>query len=252
MKKTGAEMEQFKSDLLESVRQMNRQRGSGKNVRETCANDSVKTFDTNFVEEFQDLLKHGESAFITQAIVEFMPKRQPHEIHHHEITGVNLLRAVVSALCYMRDVGYMCDIGDVSENKKWFCPSWGRRVYMERIELSLPLLIEHLELPKVEWLYLLGYRESLENKGDWSHGFIQIKKYLEYSLPGYDIFRLLVNNSETLHNNFVRMMKKMPDALEVMSKEQEPVAIEQHGWRNFHGKNALFGLQKLVPELGGN
>jgi intracellular multiplication protein IcmO len=79
--------------------------------------------------------------------------------------ALNLWRALVTALCYLRD----------TQNR----------------DLSITDFIEYLSLNKVEELYVLGYEES-ERIGDWSYGFVGIKNYLESGgCPGYQTSKLL-------------------------------------------------------------
>lgn len=79
--------------------------------------------------------------------------------------ALNLWRALVTALCYLRD----------TQNR----------------DLSITDFIEYLSLNKVEELYVIGYEES-ERMGDWSYGFVGIKNYLESGgCPGYQTSKLL-------------------------------------------------------------
>jgi len=60
--------------------------------------------------------------------------------------ALNLWRAVIQALCYLRDT----DIPGT-----------------ERADLSISTIIDYLALPKVEELYIKGHEESL-SRGEWS------------------------------------------------------------------------------------
>lgn len=79
--------------------------------------------------------------------------------------ALNLWRALVTALCYLRDTRGQ--------------------------DLSISDFIDYLPLGKVEELYVLGYQEA-EVLGEWSYGFVGIKNYLESGgCPGYMISKLL-------------------------------------------------------------
>lgn len=73
--------------------------------------------------------------------------------------GLNLYRGICRALTHKRDRG--------------------------EINLSMETLREHLDIKKIENLYLEGYRESLNNGGLWTAPYLGIRSYLEVGLPGY-------------------------------------------------------------------
>lgn len=113
--------------------------------------------------------------------------------------ALNLWRAVVVALCYMRDT--------------------------RDFTLSIGTIIDYLALPKIEELFLLGYEEAQQRNGEWSYGFVAIRTYLESGCPGFRIERLLTKHGlvEAPVQQFGAPQKK--------ATEQEPVAFEQHAYR---------------------
>lgn len=115
-------------------------------------------------------------------------------------------RAVITALCYKRDTAdYTMSVGGI---------------------------IDYLSLSMIEELYVEGYREA-ENSEDksWSYGFSSIKNYLESGLPAYSVEKLLKKHS--LGDNAAAAPAtgaRRPPA-NGRDTEQDPAALEQHGYR---------------------
>ena len=135
--------------------------------------------------------------------------------------ALNLWRAVIQALCYMRDVGV---------DPSWITDEMKGQIPLGSMDLSISTVIDYLALPKVELLYVLGYKESLSLNGEWSYGFNGVKAYLESGCPGFKVDRLLA--------------KHCPDTAPAPSAaparggakasptDQDPVAFEQHAYRS--------------------
>lgn len=119
--------------------------------------------------------------------------------------ALNLWRAVIQALCYMRDT----DIPGT-----------------ERADLSISTIIDYLALPKVEELYIKGYEESL-SRGEWSHGFNGVKAYLESGCPAYKTEKLLAKNG---YGDAPAPGPGRP-AQPGKAFEQDSMAYEQHAYR---------------------
>lgn len=118
--------------------------------------------------------------------------------------ALNLWRAVIQALCYMRDTNL---------------PG------IERADLSIATIIDYLALPKVEELYIKGYEESLI-KGEWSHGFNGIKAYLESGCPAYKADKLLAK-----HGYVEQAAPAGRGPAGGKAFEQDAMAYEQHAYR---------------------
>lgn len=145
--------------------------------------------------------------------------------------ALNLWRAVIQALCYMRDT----DIQGI-----------------ERADLSISTIIDFLALPKVEELYLIGYRE-FEEKGEWSHGFNGVKAYLESGCPAYKTEKLLAKHG------YGDQPPQAPGRPAPGGKafEQDSMAYEQHAYRtsqlmpvlNLLDKTYGFIFRDKFPEI---
>jgi intracellular multiplication protein IcmO len=135
--------------------------------------------------------------------------------------ALNLWRALVTALCYLRDTK-------------------GR-------DLSISDFIEYLALPKVEELYIDGYMEAEKNNGEWSYGFIGIKNYLESGgCPGYQTQKLLKKHNlmpedgDDLRGGAFAGGRKPGGK----GNDQDPHAYEQHAYRTSQLMPALNLLDK--------
>lgn len=117
-------------------------------------------------------------------------------------------RAVVTALCYKRDTQSMA--------------------------LSVATIIDYLALPKIEELYVEGFREA-QQRGEWSYGFTGIKAYLESGCPAYNVEKLrqkhdLVENGQAAQPRPMGLGgTKRPKAGREF--DQDPMSFEQHGYR---------------------
>lgn len=79
--------------------------------------------------------------------------------------ALNFWRALVVAICYKRDT--------------------------QGFEISVGTYIDYMGLPKVEELYVEGYKEYLAD-GEWSYGFVGIKSYCESGgCPGFMVDRVI-------------------------------------------------------------
>lgn len=79
--------------------------------------------------------------------------------------ALNFWRALVVAICYKRDT--------------------------QGFEISVGTYIDYMGLPKVEELYVEGYKEYLDT-GEWSYGFVGIKSYCESGgCPGFMVDRVI-------------------------------------------------------------
>ena len=112
-------------------------------------------------------------------------------------------RAVITALCYKRDT--------------------------RGFTLSVGTIIDYLALSKIEELFVEGFREAAET-GSWSYGFVGIKNYLDSGLPAYSVEKLLKkhNLNEGASQPASPGMRKPAPSRET---EQDPAALEQHGYR---------------------
>lgn len=137
--------------------------------------------------------------------------------------ALNLWRAMVTALCYLRDTR-------------------GR-------ELSISDFIEYLALNKVEELYILGYEEAMANQGEWSYGFVGIKNYLESGgCPGYQTHKLLKKHG-FMDDGDDRGMGFSGRKPAGKGNEQEPHAYEQHAYRTSQLMPALNLLDKSYGHI---
>lgn len=135
--------------------------------------------------------------------------------------ALNLWRALVTALCYLRD-------------------KHGR-------DLSITDFIEYLALPKVEELYLLGWDEAQENHGEWSYGFVGIKNYLESGgCPGYQTAKLLKKHGRGPEEDDDMRGGAFGGRKPAGGKgnEQDAHAYEQHAYRTSQLQPALNLLDK--------
>jgi intracellular multiplication protein IcmO len=114
-------------------------------------------------------------------------------------------RAVITALCYKRDTaGFTVSVG---------------------------CIIDYLSLTMIEELYIEGYKEAQESAdGSWSHGYASIKNYLEAGCPAYSVEKLLKK-----HNLADSPSAALPAGgrrpAPGRDTEQDPAALEQHGYR---------------------
>lgn len=139
--------------------------------------------------------------------------------------ALNLWRAVIQALCYLRDTTGM--------------------------DLSMSTIIEYLALTKVEELYMIGYEEFLA-KGEWSSGFGGIKSYLDTGCPAYKVEKLLAKNGYGDAPPPAR-----PGVPPGKALEQDSMAYEQHSYRttqlmpvlNLLDKTYGFIFRDKYPEI---
>lgn len=165
----------------------------------------------------------ADSDTIIQMGANLMPKVEG-EAKMWQEKGLNLWRAEVTALCYKRDT--------------------------QGFNISVTTFLDYMALPKLEQLYMEGYREAEARGGVWSYGFLGIKSYLEAGLPGFKIDRLLRKNGiETAGppggaGTPMRGMGGMAPPMGANGKplptEQETQAYEQHSYRT----------NQLMPVLG--
>lgn len=140
--------------------------------------------------------------------------------------ALNLWRALVVALCYLRDT--------------------------EGMDLSVATLIEYMALPKIEELFIKGYEESLR-LGEWSYGFAGIKAYLDTGCPAYKVDKLLAKHG------FADTPPPAPGRPAAGGKahEQDSMAYEQHAYRttqlmpvlNLLDKTYGFIFRDKYPEI---
>lgn len=141
--------------------------------------------------------------------------------------ALNLWRAVIQALCYMRDT--------------------------EGADLSISTIIDYLGLPKVEELYIRGYEEA-QSRGEWSYGYNGIKAYLESGCPAYKIEKLLAKHG---YGDQPPQMPGRPAAPGGKAFEQDSMAYEQHAYRtsqlmpvlNLLDKTYGFIFRDKYPEI---
>jgi len=115
-------------------------------------------------------------------------------------------RAVVTALCYKRDT--------------------------HGFTLSIGTIIDYLSLSKIEELYVEGYKEARDSEhGDWSYGFASIKNYLESGCPAYSVEKLLKKHN--LEGDTTPRYDRNGNPMKAGGREteQDPAALEQHGYR---------------------
>jgi len=140
--------------------------------------------------------------------------------------ALNLWRAVIQSLCYIRDT--------------------------EGTDLSIATIIEYLALPKVEELYIRGYEES-RSRGEWSYGFNGIKAYLESGCPAYKVDKLLAKHG---YGDGPAQQTGRP-APAGKATEQDSMAFEQHAYRttqlmpvlNLLDKTYGFIFRDKFPEI---
>lgn len=134
--------------------------------------------------------------------------------------ALNLWRAMVTALCYLRDTR-------------------GR-------ELSIADFVDYLALPKIEELYMMGYEEAMSNNGEWSYGFVGVKNYLESGgCPGFQVSKLLKKHGyggddESRGSPFSAGRRNASGK----DTEQDSHAYEQHAYRTSQLMPALNLLDK--------
>lgn len=141
--------------------------------------------------------------------------------------ALNLWRAVIQALCYLRDT--------------------------EGMDLSVATIIDHLALPMIEQLYVKGYEESIA-RGEWSYGFAGIKSYLDSGCPAYKVDKLLAK-----HGYGDQQAPAAPGRAAQAGKafDQDSMAFEQHAYRttqlmpvlNLLDKTYGFIFRDKYPEI---
>lgn len=141
--------------------------------------------------------------------------------------ALNLWRAVIQALCYMRDT--------------------------DGVDLSVATIIDHLALPKIEELYVKGYEES-QVRGEWSYGFAGIKSYLESGCPAYKVDKLLAKHG---YGDQPPPAAGGRPSAGGKAFEQDSMAFEQHAYRttqlmpvlNLLDKTYGFIFRDKYPEI---
>jgi len=141
--------------------------------------------------------------------------------------ALNLWRAVIQALCYLRDT--------------------------EGMDLSVATIIDYLALPKIEELYIRGFEES-QIRGEWSYGFAGIKSYLESGCPAYKVEKLLAKHGYG-DQPPAAVGGRAPAAGKAF--EQDSMAFEQHAYRttqlmpvlNLLDKTYGFIFRDKYPEI---
>lgn len=141
--------------------------------------------------------------------------------------ALNLWRAVIQALCYMRDT--------------------------DGVDLSVATIIDHLALPMIEQLYVKGYEES-RVRGEWSYGFAGIKSYLESGCPAYKVEKLLAKYG---YGDAPGPSTGGRPAAAGKAFEQDSMAFEQHAYRttqlmpvlNLLDKTYGFIFRDKYPEI---
>lgn len=141
--------------------------------------------------------------------------------------ALNLWRALVVALCYKRDT--------------------------QGMDLSVATFLEYMALPKIEDLYVEGYKEAMDRGGEWSYGFIGIKSYLDTGCPAYKVDKLLAKHS------LGDAAAPGPAGRQAAGKqfEQDSMAYEQHSYRttqlmpvlNLLDKTYGFIFRDKYPEI---
>ena len=113
-------------------------------------------------------------------------------------------RAVITALCYKRDTqGFTLSVGGI---------------------------IDYLALSKIEELFVEGYKEAQESEhGSWSYGYVSIKNYLDSGLPAYSVEKLLKKHNLVDGGQPSAGARGKPAP--GRETEQDPAALEQHGYR---------------------
>jgi intracellular multiplication protein IcmO len=120
-------------------------------------------------------------------------------------------RAVITALCYKRDT--------------------------QGFTLSVGVIIDYLSLTKIEELYVEGHKEAAASgTQSWSYGYVGIKNYLDSGLPAYSVEKLqkkhnLVDAGVPLPPHSMSGQGSKGKAAPGRETEQDPAALEQHGYR---------------------
>lgn len=115
-------------------------------------------------------------------------------------------RAVITALCYKRDT--------------------------KGFTLSVGTIIDYLSLTKIEELFVEGFQEAKDSPdGSWSYGYVGIKNYLDSGCPAYSVEKLLKkhNLNDGAPPPTTPAARRPP--LPGREVEQDPAALEQHGYR---------------------
>lgn len=168
---------------------------SGKTPQEVAKSRRRRT---NGLNPFYD----AEPDTIKQMGANLLPKAEGDGKQWQE-KSLAVFRAVVDAVCYKRDTQGMV--------------------------ISVGVIIDYLGLSKIEELYLEGWDEANGNNGQWSHGFIGVKNYLEVGLPGYSVDKLLRkhNRVEPPTSHFGQPRARAG----AQNNEQTDTPSEQHGFR---------------------
>jgi len=148
----------------------------------------------------------GDADTLIQMGANLLPKAEGEGKSWQEKALV-LWRAVITALCYKRD--------------------------NQEFTLSVGKIIDYLSLTKAEELYVEGYREAKESETgeEWSYGFASIKNYFEAGLPAYSIDKLLKKHGLGDAPPQARSPGMKAHAAPGREVEQDPAALEQHGYR---------------------
>lgn len=145
---------------------------------------------------------NGDADTLIQMGANLLPKAEGDGKSWQE-KALAVWRAVITALCYKRDTtDYTLSVGSI---------------------------IDHLSIQMIEELYVEGYKEAQESHdGAWSYGYVGIKNYLDSGCPAYSVEKL-----QKKHNLIETPAPTMPGRRPAPGREheQDPAAIEQHGYR---------------------
>lgn len=147
--------------------------------------------------------------------------------------ALNFWRSLVSALCYKRDT--------------------------QGFEISVGTYIDYMGLPKVEELYVEGYKEYLAT-GEWSYGFAGIKSYCESGgCPGFMVDRVIAKYNLPPDANSASRIglpgpagRGQPTATAGKAQqktEQDQATYDQHGYRIGQLMPALNLLDKTYGHI---
>lgn len=147
---------------------------------------------------------NGDADTLIQMGANLLPKAEGDGKSWQE-KALAVWRAVITALCYKRDTqGFTLSVGGI---------------------------IDYLSLSKIEELYIEGAKEAQANEdGSWSYGYVGIKNYLDSGCPAYSVEKLLKKH------NMLDTGAPSPAAARGRpapgrETEQDPAALEQHGYR---------------------
>lgn len=164
-----------------------------------------------------------EAHTIVATIRKLMPKVDGEGINWQK-KALNLLRAVVQAMCHTRSTN-----------------SRGGAITPADI-------LSNLSLESVENFYVMGYLEARTNDGEWSRGYVLIKQYLECGgLPPYRTYKLLEREGlltkEDMENVSSWQSQGPPG-------EQMISANEQHAYRTSQLIPAITDLMWFIRDAG--